>query len=154
MPKNEETKIVQKEAAYLSPKIKIGTAALAIIISVLYLSLTSFGAATTRYLSVEEAVNKSEIEDISNLGIIGKLVPNTFRRSTDGLTAFFSITDEDSSKILPVSYSGEIGEIFFNDNAEIILIGSIESNGLFVSSELTIKCPSKYVDQYEQDTEA
>ena len=154
MPKNEETKIVQKEAAYLSPKIKIGTAALAIIISVLYLSLTSFGAATTRYLSVEEAVNKSEIEDISNLGIIGKLVPNTFRRSTDGLTAFFSITDEDSLNVLPVSYSGEIGEIFFNDNAEIIMVGSIESNGLFVSSELTIKCPSKYVDQDEQDTEA
>ena len=84
-----------------------------------------------------------------NLGVIGKLVPNTFRRSTDGLTAYFSITDEFSNKQLSVSYSGEIGEIFFNENAEIIIQGKMQQDGVFLTNTLSIKCPSKYVDNLE-----
>ena len=76
-------------------------------------------------------------------------LPNTFRRSTDGLTAYFSITDEFSNEQLSVSYSGEIGEIFFNENAEIIIQGKMQQDGIFLTNTLSIKCPSKYVDSLE-----
>ena len=89
-------------------------------------------------MSVEDAVGDSNVNS-ANLGVIGKLVPNTFRRSTDGLTAYFSIKDEFSEKQMSVSYSGEIGEIFFNENAEIIIQGTMGGDGIFKTNTLSIK---------------
>jgi|TARA_B100001105_G_C22369382_1_gene434229 cytochrome c-type biogenesis protein CcmE len=146
-------KVTQKEPAYVSVKIKIAITAIAISIAVFYLGFSSFQSATTKYLNVEEALQQSSQGEANNLGIIGKLVPNSFHRSTDGMTAYFSITNEESLETLPVSYSGEIGEIFFNQNAEIIIRGSMQSDGLFKTQELSIKCPSKYVDNYEDEKE-
>ena len=133
---------------FVNSRFKIIIAFLAISISVVYLIISSFSSATTNYLSVEDAIDESENSNV-NLGVIGKLVPNTFRRSTDGLTAYFSITDEFSNKQLSVSYSGEIGEIFFNENAEIIIQGKMQQDGVFLTNTLSIKCPSKYVDNLE-----
>ena len=54
---------------------------------------------------------------------------------------------------MSVSYSGEIGEIFFNENAEIIIQGTIEKDGVFKTTSLSIKCPSKYVDSLEESSD-
>jgi len=145
--KSEE--LTQSSPVYISSKLKIIIALLSIVIAVSYLAISSFGAATTKYITVQDALNKSDNSNKESLGVIGKLVPNTFHRSADGLTAFFSITDEESSGMMPVSYSGEIGEIFFNENAEIIIQGTIEKDGIFKTTSLSIKCPSKYVDRLE-----
>ena len=123
---------------------------MAITIAVIYLIVASFSSATTSYMSVEDAVGDSNVNS-ANLGVIGKLVPNTFRRSTDGLTAYFSIKDEFSEKQMSVSYSGEIGEIFFNENAEIIIQGTMGGDGTFKTNTLSIKCPSKYVDNLDNE---
>tara|TARA_B100000700_G_C15038266_1_gene853898 strand:- start:1807 stop:2277 length:471 start_codon:yes stop_codon:yes gene_type:complete len=149
--KSEE--LAQSRPVYISSKLKILVALLSIIIAVSYLAISSFGAATTKYITVQDAINKSDNENKESLGVIGKLVPDTFHRSADGLTAFFSITDEESSGIMPVSYSGEIGEIFFNENAEIIIQGTIKEDGIFETTSLSIKCPSKYVDRLEEDND-
>ena len=101
----------QSTPQFVTSRFKIIIAFIAITIAVLYLIVASFSSATTSYMSVEDAISKPE-DNNSNLGVIGKLVPNTFRRSTDGLTAYFSIKDESSEKQMSVSYSGEIGEIF------------------------------------------
>ena len=146
--KSEE--LAKSRQVYISSKLKILVALLSIIIAVSYLAISSFGAATTKYITVQDAINKSDNENKESLGVIGKLVPDTFHRSADGLTAFFSITDEESSVIMPVSYSGEIGEIFFNENAEIIIQGTIKEDGIFETTSLSIKCPSKYVDRLEE----
>lgn len=155
MSKNqrEVSQPTQKKPVYVSAKIKIGVAFIAITIAISYLAISSFGAATTQYVSVQEALDESKSENNKSLGVIGKLVPDTFHRSPDGLTAYFSITDETSSNNMSVSYSGEIGEIFFNQNAEIIIQGHIEKDGLFKTTSLSIKCPSKYVDQYEEESD-
>ena len=87
-----------------------------------------------------------------SLGIIGRLVPETFHRSADGLTAYFQITDESSNSNLKVSYQGEVGQIFFNQNAEIIMRGKMLEDGVFYTKDLSIKCPSKYMDEmYTED---
>ncbi|MBM01286.1 MAG: hypothetical protein CL762_00995 [Chloroflexi bacterium] len=145
--------LTQLRPAYISSKLKILVALLSIIIAVSYLAISSFGTATTKYMSVQDAINKSENENKGSLGVIGKLVPDTFHRSADGLTAFFSITDDESSGIMPVSYSGEIGEIFFNENAEIIIQGTIKEDGIFETTSLSIRCPSKYVDRIEESND-
>ena len=148
MDSNIEKSSNQNTPKFVNSRFKIIIAFLAISISVIYLIISSFSSATTNYLSVEDAIDESENSN-ANLGVIGKLVPNTFRRSTDGLTAYFSITDEFSNKQLSVSYSGEIGEIFFNENAEIIIQGKMQQDGIFLTNTLSIKCPSKYVDNLE-----
>ena len=52
---------------------------------------------------------------------------------------------------MSVSYSGEIGEIFFNENAEIIIQGTMGGDGIFKTNTLSIKCPSKYVDNLDNE---
>ena len=59
--------------------------------------------------------------------------------------------DEFSEKQMSVSYSGEIGEIFFNENAEIIIHGTMGGDGIFKTNTLSIKCPSKYVDNLDNE---
>ena len=145
--------LTHSRPVFISSKLMIFIALLSIIIAVSYLAISSFGAATTKYITVQDALNSSEISSKESLGVIGKLVPNTFHRSTDGLTAYFSITDDESSEQMSVSYSGEIGEIFFNENAEIIIQGTIEKDGVFKTTSLSIKCPSKYVDSLEESSD-
>ena len=140
----------QSTPQFVTSRFKIIIAFIAITIAVLYLIIASFSSATTNYMSVEDAISKPDSDNL-NLGVIGKLVPNTFRRSTDGLTAYFSIKDESSEKQMSVSYSGEIGEIFFNENAEIIIQGTVGGDGVFKTNALSIKCPSKYVDNLENE---
>ena len=135
-----------------SVRMKIMTVAIAIAIVVGYLSLTSFDKATTRYFSVNDLLSKENQVKSETLGIIGKLVPETFHRSPDGLTAYFQITDENAISNLQVSYQGEVGQIFFNENAEIIMRGKILEDGVFHTKDLSIKCPSKYMDDmYTED---
>ena len=148
MDKKSKNNPNQSAPKFVTSRFKIIIAFLAITISVVYLVIASFSSATTNYLSVEDALNETA-NSKSSLGIIGKLVPNSFRRSADGLTAYFSITDESSEQQMSVSYSGEIGEIFFNENAEIIIQGSMDENGIFKTDTLSIRCPSKYVDSLE-----
>ena len=138
----------QTSPKFVTSRFKIIIAFIAITISVIYLVIASFSSATTNYMSVEDALNET-VNNNASLGIIGRLVPNSFRRSADGLTAYFSITDESSEQQMSVSYSGEIGEIFFNENAEIIIQGSMSENGIFKTDTLSIRCPSKYVDSLE-----
>ena len=90
MDSNIEKSSNQNTPKFVNSRFKIIIAFLAISISVVYLIISSFSSATTNYLSVEDAIDESENSNV-NLGVIGKLVPNTFRRSTDGLTAYFSI---------------------------------------------------------------
>ena len=93
MDNNIEKTSNQNTPKFINSRFKIIIAFIAISISVIYLVISSFSSATTNYLSVKDAIDESQNSD-TNLGVIGKLVPNTFRRSTDGLTAYFSITDE------------------------------------------------------------
>ena len=41
----------------------------------------------------------------------------------------------------------------FSANAEIIIQGTIEKDGVFKTTSLSIKCPSKYVDSLEESSD-
>jgi len=145
-------KSTEKKPKVFSTRLQIMTIAIAIAIVVGYLSITSFDEATTRYFSVNDILSKQSNDNQETFGIIAKLVPETFHRSSDGLTAYFQVRDDNSGSNLNVSYQGEVGQIFFNENAEIIMRGKILNDGIFYTKDLSVKCPSKYLDEmYTED---
>ena len=145
-------KSTEKKPKVFSTRLQIMTIAIAIAIVVGYLSITSFDEATTRYFSVNDILSKQNNDNQETFGIIAKLVPETFHRSSDGLTAYFQVRDDNSESNLNVSYQGEVGQIFFNENAEIIMRGKILNDGIFYTKDLSVKCPSKYLDEmYTED---
>ena len=145
-------KATEKKPKVFSTRLQIMTIAIAIAIVVGYLSITSFDEATTRYFSVNDILSKQNNDNQETFGIIAKLVPETFHRSSDGLTAYFQVRDDNSGSNLNVSYQGEVGQIFFNENAEIIMRGKILNDGIFYTKDLSVKCPSKYLDEmYTED---
>ena len=145
-------KSTEKKPKVFSTRLQIMTIAIAIAIVVGYLSITSFDESTTRYFSVNDILSKQNNDNQETFGIIAKLVPETFHRSSDGLTAYFQVRDDNSGSNLNVSYQGEVGQIFFNENAEIIMRGKILNDGIFYTKDLSVKCPSKYLDEmYTED---
>lgn len=136
-------------AQLLNSKIKLSILIILVSSSIVYFASSVFSVSTIEYLSVDEAI-VSDVNYQNQIGVSGKLVKNTYYREPNGITAHFNIKDEDGKKELPVIYDGEIGKIFFNEYAEIILQGEKSQNGDFIAKTLTIRCPSKYITEAEK----
>ena len=75
-------------------------------------------------------------------------VPDTPTKFELGLM-FRESLEEDSGMLFIFE---EVGQIFFNENAEIIMRGKILNDGIFYTKDLSVKCPSKYLDEmYTED---
>ena len=144
---NPNTSISQT-SILLNRKFKIILSFVVVGIVIFYFGFVLLSNYTVKYLSVEETLN---IESINNevLGVSGKLVENSYHKDADGLTAYFSIVDEGDTRELRVEYKGEIGQVFFNKHSEIILQGHKKEDGIFIASNITVKCPSKYITEQE-----
>ena len=113
-----------------------------LIVTIIPISLLSQNIVaynTVEYISTAPITAEGQIT-----GVQGKLVPNSYVQSPDGLSATFSLTDEDSDHTVSVLYSGEIGQLFFNEYSTIIVDGYKPSEDNFVATRLTVRCPSKY----------
>ena len=141
---------VAKSTVLLSGKAKIAAIAALFLVGVVYLAVTAFNEATVEFLSIEDAVKIQSNNDASSVGVLGKLVPGSYIKSPDGVTANFRLVDENGSVELPVVYSGEVGQVFFNDHSEIILNGTMGPDGVLQAEMLTVRCPSKYLTEQEQ----
>ena len=109
------------------------------IIPIIFVSQNIIAYNTVEYISTAPITAEGQIT-----GVQGKLVPNSYVQSPDGLSATFSLTDEDSDHTVSVLYSGEIGQLFFNEYSTIIVDGYKPSEDNFVATRLTVRCPSKY----------
>ena len=134
----------------MGPRVKLGFAFILVSAALAYFAFTAFEGATVDYLSVAEVGVASPTEIDRQVGVTGKLVQDSYVRDADGLTAHFSIKDEDGIDQLEVIYKGEIGQVFFNDHSEIILQGQKLVDGSFNADNLTVRCPSKYLTESEQ----
>jgi len=92
------------------------------------------------YLTVTEFM---ETTDRSNEGfrINGKVEEGSIVRRESGEDVTFLMTD--GSSTLPVSYHGIIPDTFV-DGADVVVEGSLQSDGQFQAHLLLAKCPSKY----------
>jgi cytochrome c-type biogenesis protein CcmE len=134
----------------MGPRAMLGFEFILVSAALAYFAFTAFEGATVDYLSVAEVGVASPTEIDRQVGVTGKLVQDSYVRDADGLTAHFSIKDEDGIDQLEVIYKGEIGQVFFNDHSEIILQGQKLVDGSFNADNLTVRCPSKYLTESEQ----
>ena len=139
-----------KSTVLMSGKARVAAVAVLFLVGVVYLAITAFNEATVEFLSVEDAVKVQTQDDGNAVGVVGKLVPDSYIKSPDGITANFRLKDEHGSIELPVVYAGEVGQVFFNDHSEIILNGKMGSDGVLQAEMLTVRCPSKYLTEQEQ----
>ena len=139
-----------KSTVLMSGRARIVVIASLFLIGVAYLAYVAFQEAAVEVMSVEDIVETRAPANAQSVGVIGKLVPDSYIKSPDGVTANFRLKDEHGSVELPVVYAGEVGQVFFNDHSEIILNGTIGSDGVLQAEMLTVRCPSKYLTEQEQ----
>ena len=133
----------------MGPRAKLAFAFILVAAALAYFAFTAFEGATVDYLSVEQVSSEAPTAVDRQVGVIGKLVQDSYVRDADGLTAHFAIKDEDGVQELNITYTGEIGQVFFNDHSEIILQGQKMVDGSFNADNLTVRCPSKYLTEAE-----
>ena len=148
-PDNSLTQSAQT-TTLMGPRAKMIFAFTLASIALAYFAFTAFQGATVNYLSVDQASFESPTASDRQVGVTGKLVKDSYVRDADGLTARFSIRDENGSEKLAVTYAGEIGQVFFNDHSEIIVQGRKLVDGSFKADNLTVRCPSKYLTEAEK----
>jgi len=134
----------------MGPRAKLAFALVLVAAALAYFAFTAFEGATVNYLSVAQAITESPTPADRQVGVSGKLVQDSYVREADGLTAHFSLKDEDGVDQIQITYRGEIGQVFFNDHSEIILQGQKLVDGSFTADNLTVRCPSKYLTEAEQ----
>lgn len=139
-----------RTATLFNPRLKIGIVFVLIAAGLVYFAVTAFGSATVRFNKVADLTNTGPTAEDRTVGVIGKLVQDSYVRSADGVTAEFALVDEGGAEQMRVVYAGEIGQVFFNDHSEIILQGRMGTDEVFEAETLTVRCPSKYLTEQER----
>ena len=114
-----------------------------------YFAFQAFSGATVYYYTVGEMNEIGPSPEGKMVRVSGKLEPDSFHRAEGSTLSEFRLTD--GAEYLAAAHEGVIPDLFFNEHSEIILEGSYEPNGVFVSENIIVKCPSKYVAA-ESDT--
>jgi cytochrome c-type biogenesis protein CcmE len=112
-----------------------------------YMVYAAFPGNALFFLSVDEFMAKSDVQDGRVVRVAGKLVDGTFVRDGNSTLARFQLVDKDGgpqSDHLLAKYEGVVPDLFFNPHSEIILQGSYGSDQVFTASTILVKCPSKY----------
>ena len=107
-----------------------------------YFGFTAFQAATSFYLTVDELVEQGPVAGQS-LKVKGALVEDTFNReSTANTIATFQLHENGAQ--IDATYDGVLPDLFFNPHSEIVLEGTYEPGGVFMTDRVFVKCASKY----------
>ena len=106
----------------------------------------AFEDAAVYYYTVSEMKSVGPTPENRLARVSGKLVPDSFVREEGSTRADFALADsEDAANRLAAAHEGVLPDLFFNEHSEIILEGRYHPDGVFVSENVIVKCPSKYV---------
>ena len=112
-----------------------------------YMVYAAFPGNALFFLSVNEFMEKDDVQDGRVVRVAGKLVDGTFIREGSSTLSRFQLVDKDGSPQsdhLSAKYEGIVPDLFFNPHSEIILQGSYGSDQVFTADTILVKCPSKY----------
>jgi len=121
---------------------------LLIIAALTYFGFIAFKGATVYYLTVSELTNQNITGETNLIRVSGKLVENSYSRDRDSGIAYFDITDGQNT--ISAKYKGSLPDLFFNEHSEVILEGKYNGTAGFNSSNIIVKCPSKYIAENEK----
>ena len=145
--------ISARSSTLASSKIKIGAALFLVMGGLAMLIYLMFNGSTVELKSVAATAEAPPSDGGLQLGMRGKLLPGSFVREADGITANFAMIDEEGDTAIDVVYSGELPSTLFNEHSQIIVQGFKDQNGIFHAEILQVKCPSKYQTVEEQSGE-
>lgn len=111
-----------------------------ILAAVVYLLYLSFSDAVNYYVTVSEFFDRESELSETNIRVAGKIATPISWNSED-LHLEFSLTEGGDS--MPVTYNGAKPS-GFKEGSSILVEGKYQSGGIFLASQLIIKCPSKY----------
>ena len=95
-----------RTSTLMSPRTKLSLAFVLVAGALIYFAFIAFQGATVSYLSIAQALDESPTAPDRQVGVKGKLVQDSYVRDADGLTAHFSIKDEDGTGELKITYRG------------------------------------------------
>ena len=124
-------------------KIKIIIISIVFALAFSYFAFMALTSATMYYYTVSElqTVDPSIHQDV--IRVSGKLVPSSYNREVTSTISEFTITDGEN--LLKTQHDGILPDLFFNKHSEIILQGTFTKEQTFVTENVTVKCPSKYI---------
>ena len=114
-----------------------------ILLALGYLGYTSFAGAATYYYKVNEVLVKGSSVIGDNVRVEGHVAPDSVQRESAGRLIRFTISDSDSGQSIPVVYRGVAPDTFKADS-DVVVEGSLGSDGIFQAQTIMTKCPSKY----------
>lgn len=131
----------------LKPKFIIG--AIIVLVAIGFLGYQGFVYSATYYYTVSEFAEQQSAFVNKSVRVAGNVTDGTIERQ--GTTLKFTMTD--GQKDLTVVYKGVIPDTF-KAGIEAVVLGKLNSEGIFEASELLAKCPSKYepVDEQPEKT--
>lgn len=162
----EELKTVTGRSSGRS-KFLIG--GLLILAAIIYLIVSSTQASAQYYMTIDELVaKKAEVAD-RDLRISGAVEGSTIQYDAQSLTLNFTIVNvpadmqaiEDAGGLaavlhqavtdptatrLPVVYEGPMPDLM-RDEAQAIVTGRLDADGVFHADELLLKCPTRYEEE-------
>ncbi len=157
----------------MKPKFIIG--GLLIVAAVIYLIASSTSANAEYFMTIEE-VKAQESEIIGkSLRISGAVLGDTINYDPDTLTINFTVAHvtgdndeieaqgglakvlhdavrDESTPRLDVIYSGPMPDLLKNE-AQAIMTGQLDADGVFYADELLLKCPTKYEEAIPDQAE-
>jgi cytochrome c-type biogenesis protein CcmE len=142
---------------------------LLIAVAIIYLIATSTQAAAQYYLTVDELISKGETVSDRDLKLSGAVIGDTISYDTQTLTLRFTIahvpgdTDEiedagglaevlhqavmdPNANRVEVVYIGPMPDLLRHE-AQAIVTGRIDEDGVFNADELLLKCPTRYEEE-------
>lgn len=146
-----------------------------ILAAVVYLIVSSTQANAEYFMTIKE-VKAQESELVGkSLRISGAVLGDTINYDPDTLTITFTVAhvtgdndeieasgglakvlhdavNDDTTPRLDVVYEGPIPDLLQNE-AQAIMTGHIEADGVFYADELLLKCPTKYEEAVPDQVE-
>ena len=132
-----------EEGILSSHRVKLLIAFVVLVGALGYFVFQAFSGATVYYYTVGEINEIGPSPEGKIVRVSGKLEPDSFHRATGSTLSEFRLTD--GAETLAAAHEGVLPDLFFNEHSEIILEGSYDPNGVFMSENIIVKCPSKYV---------
>ena len=105
------------------------------------LALTALGAVFVNNASPYVSIKEAKTSGGDGLHVAGQIAPNTIQTDLRHSEIRFSLKDE-TGQVLPVIYTGApVSNL--GSATKVVAIGAMK-DGAFVSTQLLVKCPSKY----------
>ena len=121
--------------------LKFAAGILVIVLTSVWFGISGFNEGRSYYLTADELVKIKDTVYDEYIRVAGKVVKGSVERNSDE----FSFKIEQNGIVIRVSYPlDEPVPDTFNDEAQVVVSGKYQRDGVFKSDAIQAKCASKY----------